>query len=197
MIVWILNSVFEFRLSYLLMTLIRVSVTLSVTITHESVLETHEPSYVPRAAKPFFILVVQSSPGAVGHVAAPELPSLEGRTRSRGTRGSTRAPVSGSEAQSHGTHGNTGAHLSKEARSGVTRHMTASEPTPTARWGPELGNTWQRQISPQQWGEVRGHVSHDSAEAHLSKEVRSEVTGHVGTPESTSIRRCGPKLPLT
>jgi hypothetical protein len=42
---------------------------------HERDLETREPSYVPRAAKPFFISVVHSPSGGVGHVAAPELPS--------------------------------------------------------------------------------------------------------------------------
>jgi hypothetical protein len=41
-------------------------------------LKTHEPSYMPRAIKPFFIPVVHSLLSAVGHVAAPE-PSLAGR----------------------------------------------------------------------------------------------------------------------
>jgi hypothetical protein len=59
------------------------------SVTHECALETRESSYVSRAAKPFFILVVHSPPGAVGHVVAPELPSQEGRALSHGTRGST------------------------------------------------------------------------------------------------------------
>jgi hypothetical protein len=72
---------------------------------HERALETRKPSCVPRAAKPFFIHVVHSPPGAVGHVAAPELPSQEGRAQSRGTRGST------------------GAHLSNEVRSRAEGRM--------------------------------------------------------------------------
>jgi hypothetical protein len=46
----------------------------SASVTHECALETHEPTYVPRAAKPFFIPIVYSPPGAVGHVAALEFP---------------------------------------------------------------------------------------------------------------------------
>jgi hypothetical protein len=49
------------------------------SVTHERALETREPSYVPRAAKPFFIHVVHSPPGAVGHEAATELPSARRR----------------------------------------------------------------------------------------------------------------------
>jgi hypothetical protein len=46
---------------------------------HERVLETRKPSRVLSAAKPFFIPVVHNPSKAVGHVAAPELPSQEGR----------------------------------------------------------------------------------------------------------------------
>jgi hypothetical protein len=92
---------------------------------HERALETREPSCVPKAAKPFFIPVVHNPPGVVGHVVAPELPSQEGRARSRGT------------------HGSTGAQLSKEARSGAMEHMAVPELT-SARWrGPEPRDTWQ------------------------------------------------------
>jgi hypothetical protein len=49
---------------------------------HERALEIHEPNCVPRAAKPSFIPVVHSPSGAMGHVAAPELPSQEGRALS-------------------------------------------------------------------------------------------------------------------
>jgi hypothetical protein len=65
------------------------------SVTHERALETREPIYVPRVAKSFFIHVVHSPLGTVGHVAAPELPSQEGRARSHGTRGSTGALLSG------------------------------------------------------------------------------------------------------
>jgi hypothetical protein len=64
---------------------------------HERALETHEPSCVPRIAKPFFIAVVHSppglwdmwqhrssplrkaEPGAMGYVTAPELTSARRR----------------------------------------------------------------------------------------------------------------------
>jgi hypothetical protein len=42
---------------------------------HERALETREPSCVTKEAKHFFIHVVHSPPGVVGHVIAPELPS--------------------------------------------------------------------------------------------------------------------------
>jgi hypothetical protein len=45
-------------------------------------METREPSYVPRVAKPFFIPVVHSPLGAMGQVLAPELPSQKGRAPS-------------------------------------------------------------------------------------------------------------------
>jgi hypothetical protein len=76
---------------------------------HECALEIREPSCMPKAAKPFFIPVVHSPSGAVGHVAAPELPSQEGRARCCGT------------------HGSTGSHLSKEARSGAEGHVATPE----------------------------------------------------------------------
>jgi hypothetical protein len=66
---------------------------------------------VPRAAKPFFIPVVHSPPRAVGHVAAPELPSQGGEVQGRETRGST------------------GAHLIKDVRSGAEGHVAAPELT--------------------------------------------------------------------
>jgi hypothetical protein len=65
--------------------------------------------------EPFFIPVVHSLSGAVGHVVAPELPSQEGRPRSCGTRDSI------------------GAQLSKEARSGAEGHVAASELTSVRR----------------------------------------------------------------
>jgi hypothetical protein len=45
------------------------------SVTHDHALGTCEPSCVPRAARPFFILVVHSPLGAVGYVAASELSS--------------------------------------------------------------------------------------------------------------------------
>jgi hypothetical protein len=46
-----------------------------VSITRERALETCESSYVPEAARSFFIPVVHSPLETVGYVAAPELSS--------------------------------------------------------------------------------------------------------------------------
>jgi hypothetical protein len=81
----------------------------------ERTLETHEPSYMTRAAKPFFIPMVHSPLGDVGYVTAPELSPRGGRARSHGTRGSVEA------------------HLDKEARSRAERHVAASELTSARR----------------------------------------------------------------
>jgi hypothetical protein len=59
-------------------------------------------------------------------VAAPELSSRGGR------------------AWSHGTHGSTGAHLGREARSEAEEHVATPEPTSTGRCGPKLQLAWQR-----------------------------------------------------
>jgi hypothetical protein len=84
---------------------------------HEHAVEICKPSCMPRAAKPFFILVVHSMPGAVGHVAAPELPSQEG------------------SALSHVTCGSVGAPLVKEARSEAEVHVATLELTSARRQG--------------------------------------------------------------
>jgi hypothetical protein len=124
-------------------------------------LETRESSCVPRATKHFFIPVINSPPGAVGHVAAPELPSQEGRARSPGTCGSV------------------GAHLSKEARSRAAGHVAAPELTPARRRGSELRDTWRHRSSPQQGAEVRGRGTRGGSGAHLCREVWSEATAYV------------------
>jgi hypothetical protein len=85
----------------------------SALVIHECALETREPSCMPKVVKPFFIPEVHNPSEIVGHVTAPELPSQKGRAPSCGTRGST------------------GAHLSKQARSGVVGHVTMPEPTST------------------------------------------------------------------
>jgi hypothetical protein len=149
------------------------------SVTHECALEIREPSCLPMVAKPFFIPIVHSpseavdtwqhqssplrnaEPQTMGHVAAPELPSQEGRARS------------------HGTHGGTGAHFGKEARSGATVHVVALEPTYVGRRGPELRDTWQRQRSPQQRGKVRGHGTCGGTRAHLCREVWSKAPTYV------------------
>jgi hypothetical protein len=45
------------------------------SVTRDRALDTCEPSCVPGAASPFFILVVHNPLGGVGYVAAPELSS--------------------------------------------------------------------------------------------------------------------------
>jgi hypothetical protein len=119
---------------------------------HERALETREPSCVHRTAKSFFIPAVHSPPGAIGHVVAAELLSQKGRALSRGTRGSTRAPLSekaepramgyvatrsspqqGGEVRSRGRRESSGAHLVNEARSIAEGHMAAPELTSARR----------------------------------------------------------------
>jgi hypothetical protein len=124
-------------------------------------LKIRDPSCVPRAAKPFFIPVVHSPPGVVGHVVAVELPSQEGRARSRGT------------------HGTTGAHLVKEARSRAEGHGTTPELTLARRRGPGLWDTWQCWSSPQHGGEVRGRGTRGGTGAYSCREVSSEATTYV------------------
>jgi hypothetical protein len=84
----------------------------------------------------------------------------------------------------------------EEAELGAMGHVAVPEPTSTGRRDLELRNTWQRRSSTQQGGEARGHVTHGDTRAHLSKEVRSAVVGHVSSLEPTSTERCGLKLQL-
>jgi hypothetical protein len=139
------------------------------SLTHERDLKTREPSCVPRAARHFIIHVVQGPPGAMGYVAALQFPSQEGRASSRGTHGSTEAPLSGrqspepwdtwqrrSSSQQGGevrgcqTHDSAGAHLSKEARFGAEGHMVASELTLARRRGSGPQDTWRLRSPPLQ-----------------------------------------------
>jgi hypothetical protein len=116
---------------------------------------------VPWVDKSFFIPVVHSPPGAVGHVAVPKAPSQEGRALNRGTRDSTRV------------------HLSKEARSKAMGHVTVLELTSARRRGPELRDTWRHRSSPQQGGEVRGRGTRGDSGAHLYREVWYEATAYM------------------
>jgi hypothetical protein len=140
------------------------------SVMHERAVETCEPSCMPRVAKPFFIPVVHSPPGAVGHMVALELPSRKGRALSCGTRGSTGGPLSGRQRPEPWTCGSAGAPLVKEARSEVEGHVAAMELTSVRRQG-------------QQGGEVRGHVTHGGTGAHLCREVWSEATAYVAARE--------------
>jgi hypothetical protein len=115
---------------------------------HERALKTREPSCVPKAVKPFFILVVHSPLGVVGYVVAPELSPR------------------GSRVRSHGTRGSAGDHLSREARSGVEGHVATSELSSARRRGPGLRDTWWRRSPPLQGGVVRSYSVCDSACMH-------------------------------
>jgi hypothetical protein len=80
----------------------------------------------------------------VGHVAAPELPSQEGRARSHRTRGSTRA------------------HLFKEVRIEAEGHVTVAELTSARRGGPGPRDTWWCRSPPLPswwWSEATAHVT--------------------------------------
>jgi hypothetical protein len=108
----------------------------------------------------------------MGHVAAPELSPHGGKT------------------QSHCTRGSAGAHLGREVRSRATEHVAALAPTSVGGRGLGPWDTKQRQRPPWQGGEIRGHGTHASAGAHLSREVRSKASGYVAvqgcTPSSLS-----------
>jgi hypothetical protein len=84
-----------------------------------------------------------------------------------------------------------------EAESGAMGHMAAPKPTSIGRRGPELRNARWRRSSTQQGDDARGHGPRGSTRAHLSKEVRSGVVGHVAAPNPTSAGRCQLKLQLT
>jgi hypothetical protein len=113
----------------------------------------------------------------VGHVAAPELPSQEGKAPSHGTRGSTEAPLSGRQSPDQWDMWQHRSFPLRNAEPGAVGHVAVKELT-------------------SQEGEVRSRGTHGSAGAHLSMEVRSRVVGHVVGPEPTSVGRCGLKLQL-
>jgi hypothetical protein len=87
----------------------------------------------------------EAEPGAMGHVAASE-PTSAGRRgpELRNTCQRRSSTQQGGEARGHVTRGSTGAHLSKEVRSGATGHVEAPEPTFAGMCGPKLQLAWQR-----------------------------------------------------
>jgi hypothetical protein len=96
------------------------------SVIRERTLETYEPSYVPGAARYFFIPITHSPLGVVGYVVAPELNSQGGRARS------------------HETCGSTEAHLVMKARFRVKGYITASELTSTMRLRLKPQYIWRR-----------------------------------------------------
>jgi hypothetical protein len=105
----------------------------TVALLCASDLPTREPSYAAS-----FTLEARNPQRAAGHVAALE-PSRKGRSdmEPRNTWQHRCPPRQGG-----GTRGIAGTLLSREAGSGATRHMAASEPSLSGRQGPKLRDTW-------------------------------------------------------
>jgi hypothetical protein len=93
----------------------------------------------------------------------------------------------GSDVRSLGTRCGTGAHLSREVRSGATGHVTAPEPTSAKKQGLEPWNMRQCWSSPYPRSKVRSHWTRDGVGAHFDKIARSGAIGHVTTSESTLV----------
>jgi hypothetical protein len=119
------------------------------SITHERALKTREPSCVPRAVKPFFIPVVHSpsgpwntwkhrssplrkaEPGAMRHMAAPELTSSRRQgLKPKNTWQCRSSPQQGGVVRGRGTHGDTRAHLCRKVWSEATVYVTTRGCTP-------------------------------------------------------------------
>jgi hypothetical protein len=134
---------------------------------------------VTRVAKSFFIHVVHSPPRAVGYVAAPELPSQEGRAPSRVTRGSTRTLLSGRQSPKSWDMWQHRSSPLRKAKPGAEGHVVAPELISSRRQGPELRDTWQRRSSPQQGGRVRSRRTRGGAGAYLYRDVWSKATAYI------------------
>jgi hypothetical protein len=113
------------------------------SVTRDRILDTGEPSYVPGAARPLFILVVHNLAGVVD--TWQHRSSSLGEARA-GPRGSARADLGrearsgaeehvaalelssrGGRVRSHETRGSVGAHLDREVRPGAEEYVAASE----------------------------------------------------------------------
>jgi hypothetical protein len=87
----------------------------------------------------------EAEPGAMGHVAAPEPTSTWRRGSELRNMWQRRSSTQqGGEARGHVPRGSTGAHLSKEVRSGAVGHVAAPELTSAGRCGRKLQLVWQR-----------------------------------------------------
>jgi hypothetical protein len=113
-----------------------------------------------------------------------------------------------------GPHGSAGAHLDREARSGVEEHVTAPELSSRggrarshetrdsvgAHLDREARFEAEKHVAASELNSARrrgpSHVTRGGTGAHLSKEVRSRAAGHVTALEPTSVGRCGLKLQL-
>jgi hypothetical protein len=72
--------------------------------------------------------------------------------------------------------------------------VAAPEPSLVGKRSPEPRGTWRHWSPPQPRGEVRSRRTHDSVEAQLDREVRSEATEHVAVSELSSAGRRGPSV---
>jgi hypothetical protein len=79
-------------------------------------------------------------------------------------------------------------------RSRAIGHLTASKPTSVGWQGPGPYDTWQRRSPPQPGGEVRSHMTRDSAGAHISREASYEEIKHMTAMKPTLTGRRGPEL---
>jgi hypothetical protein len=80
----------------------------------------------------------------MGHVAASELSSAGRRGLELRVTWQRRSTTQqGGEARGHETRDSTGAHLSKEVRSGAAGHVATPEPTSVGMCGPKLQLAWQ------------------------------------------------------
>jgi hypothetical protein len=86
---------------------------------------------------------------AIAHTAAPE-PSPTGRWGPVpwDTRQHQSPPWLEGRVQTCRTHDSTGAHLSREARSGAIGHVAPPEPSPIGRCGLVPWDTWQHRSPP-------------------------------------------------
>jgi hypothetical protein len=122
----------------------------------------------------------------VGHIIAPELHYQEGSALSRGTRDNIGAPLSGRQSpKSWDTWQHRISHAELPSVEVRCCHMSHGSELCLPEGSSDA-------ITCQQRGEVQGHRTRDSAEAHLSKETRFEAEGYMATAKLTSTRRRGP-----
>jgi hypothetical protein len=115
---------------------------IDASVMRERAIETREPSCVPRAARPSFILVVHNSLEAVGHVAAPELSLGEAEP---GAMGHMAMPEPTSEGRRGLKLRDMWQRQSSPMQEGEVRnheHVAAPEPTSVGRRGLTLRDTW-------------------------------------------------------
>jgi hypothetical protein len=94
-------------------------------------------------------------------------------------------PPQGGGVRCRGTHGSTGALLSREARPKAIGHVIASETSWAGWWGLGPWDTWQRRSLPQQGGEGWSRRTRGCTEVHLDREGGFRAAGHVAAHRCT------------